>query len=479
MKKNKLLKAIFITVIVLIIASWIIPTGVFNSGTFNSSGYEPYGVFDILLAPFQFFNWNFIQTQLLTDGTSVLATGYAGFILVILTTGILYAVLNRTGAYGKLIEDIAEKVEKHRKGFLIGTSLFFLIFSSFVGLKLLAFLLIPFFITILRKLDFSKISIFVSTFLSTLLGSMVSLTGTETIGVSQAFYEITLGENLVLRILLLALVATIMVIYLTYAKEPEIEEEEEEDEYIVNHKKSYIPLVGLSIFTFVILLVGSYNWYYVFNNVAVTEAYENLMATAIGTYPVASNILGMMEPFGYWTGFTISAFLMLLSLLIAFVYAFSWDDMIESVKEGLSRYAKVAIYVVLASISMVIISTSGHGLFMTIASFIQSHITKLAVPFTGLMSAILGFFIHDFFAITSIMHDVIVPLYEGSTLSLSVLAMQMGHGLVTLIAPSSFFLVAGLTYMKIPYQKWLSYIWKFFLILAILVFAILMIINLV
>ena len=36
------------------------------------------------------------------------------------------------------------------------------------------------------------------------------------------------------------------------------------------------------------------------------------------------------------------------------------------------------------------------------------------------------------------------------------------YGLVQFVTPISVFLLFGLSYMNIPYKKWLKYIWKFF-----------------
>ena len=37
---------------------------------------------------------------------------------------------------------------------------------------------------------------------------------------------------------------------------------------------------------------------------------------------------------------------------------------------------------------------------------------------------------------------------------------RFGLGLSLLVAPTSFILMSGLTYLEIPYTKWLKYVWK-------------------
>ena len=57
------------------------------------------------------------------------------------------------------------------------------------------------------------------------------------------------------------------------------------------------------------------------------------------------------------------------------------------------------------------------------------------------------------------------------------LNFQTLNGLVMLIGPTSLILIAGLTYLDIPYTTWLKYIWRFILMLFILIFGVLLIVS--
>ena len=94
------------------------------------------------------------------------------------------------------------------------------------------------------------------------------------------------------------------------------------------------------------------------------------------------------------------------------------------------------------------------------------------------MNVILGAFIGDYQAVSQIFSPVLISLFEEANLALAILTTQFTHGIMSLIAPTSFFLVAGLSYLKIPYQKWISYVWKLVLLLFLTLFMILLIINL-
>lgn len=481
MKKNKLLKAIMIVVAVLIVGSWIIPASLFSNDTFSSVGHVPFGILDIIQAPLYFFDWNIAKTQLSTDGTTVMLYSYISILIVIFITGIFYSVLNKTGAYGKLIQDITKKFEKKRKVFFIGTSIFFLLFSSVVGIEILAFLLIPLFATVLRKLKYSKISTFVATFGAVLLGNIVSISGSSITGVNNIMYDITIGNSLVLRGLLLLLFIVVFIMYTQFKKEPEIEEKEEV-EVIEVEEKSYAPLAIIGIIFFLILILCSYSWYYVFKNSSVFDAYESLMETTIvGGYPIAKSLFGMLEPFGYWSGFTVSTILVLMILMISFIYSISFEELVECSKEGIKKMSRVALYVVLSFIPMVMLTKIGGGttFLTTIVGFIYNHVTKLAVPFTALATSVYGIFLGDYFNVASVLNGVIASSFQEGAYSLAILTMQMMHGIICLVTPTSLFLVAGLSYFKIPYQKWLSYVWKLVLILLVSMLVFLLLMNLI
>ena len=102
MKKKNFLKAIAIVFLVYVVLTWIIPTGYFSSGEYVKDAITPVGLFDLVRYP------------LITLTSSVFVLSC----LVILLTGSLYAVLNKTGAYQKFVEGIAKKFKS--KGVVTG-----------------------------------------------------------------------------------------------------------------------------------------------------------------------------------------------------------------------------------------------------------------------------------------------------------------------------------------------------------------------
>ena len=56
---------------------------------------------------------------------------------------------------------------------------------------------------------------------------------------------------------------------------------------------------------------------------------------------------------------------------------------------------------------------------------------------------------------------------NSSTLASAALAMQMTTGLAMMVLPTSYILIAGLSYFEIDYSKWLKFIAKIFLVLIL------------
>ena len=84
-------------------------------------------------------------------------------------------------------------------------------------------------------------------------------------------------------------------------------------------------------------------------------------------------------------------------------------------------------------------------------------------------------FVNDYFAYLSV---VLEPMSSKITnMNLALIASQVGHGLASLITPFNFILITGLSYLKIPYTKWIKYILKVFILIVIILVILLIIFS--
>jgi len=477
MKKYSLLIAIGVVTLVFMLLSWIIPAGSFIEGVFSDSlGHRPMGLFSIVLAPLWFFNSG--TMHILPHESGIMTYNYANILLAFLTIGVLYKVLDKTGAYGNLIDDFTKFLKNRKTAFITFTTLFFVVFSSLTGLTLLLFLLMPFFVTVILKLKYTKITAFSATILAILVGRICAISAHDITGISNQIYGFTSSTDITIKITLLIILSALLLLFVHKTKS---EAKEKIEDPIIEGKiktdKSYTPIIILLSLFIVILAVMMFNWNYVFNMTFITDAYNNLINTTIGNYPIGTTIFGMIEPFGYWTGFTMSAMLIILSIIIGFIYSIKFDELVDSVKTGIVSMGRVCIYIILAFTVMTFLIYTGHTFIVTVANFIFENINSNAVPFAAVASGIVGVFTSDFTAISTQLLGVLGEFFDGESLSLAVLTTQVVSGTVAVIAPTSIFLVAGLAYLDIPYKDWLKHIWKLFLILLIISLVILLIIS--
>ena len=225
----------------------------------------------------------------------------------------------------------------------------------------------------------------------------------------------------------------------------------------------------------VILFVCMYNWYYIFDSTKITESYNNLKTFGIKNYNIMNNLFGMSEPFGYWTGFTMSGLLILSSLVIGFIYRIKLNDLIDGSKKAIRKLVPVIFYSVL-SLSIIIISLNSGDSFLY---SIINNILKIPNQIVSLLlSGILhNLFINDYFALLSSLSNPLANVFGYDKINLSLFITQVAHGLVSLITPFNIYLIAGLAYLNISYKSWIKYIWKILLLLTLICIIVLYIVS--
>ena len=112
MKKNGLFKIILITFLVVFLLTWIIPAGGYATGSFASSGIDPLGIFNLARTPL------------------IAITNLIQYSIYFIVLGAFYGVLNKTGVYSRIVNNIASKIKNSKLFLIIITSLFILISSK-------------------------------------------------------------------------------------------------------------------------------------------------------------------------------------------------------------------------------------------------------------------------------------------------------------------------------------------------------------
>lgn len=466
MKKRTLLKTIMIAIFAYAVLTWIIPAGYFQNGQYVETATKPVGLFDLIRYPI----------MAMSTPTFLLAAG------VVLLTGVLYTVLNKTGVYQKFVEGIAKKYKNSKELFVAITCLVFITLSSLTGLDLLLFVMVPFFATILMLLGYGRFTAMLSTVGAILAGNIASTYGFNVAGYA-AYLTDNINDAIWYRLGLFVLV--MIALLFTVLKPATAKEKVSADKIMLYEKtdsktkKSVTPMIIILSVCMVITLVGMFNWAEVFKINIFTEGYNNVKTFDLGiNYPLFGNLLGSMYSYGSWTYYELNMMLVITIMIVALVYKVKCDDVIDSIKKGVKKMLPIVFYMILANTIFLIlnVSTDGSTIFATIANAIFGLVKGFNGIIFGVVAFIGSFLFNDF---PYLLLGQLNPSFTGygSDLSLITVLTEGIHGLVQLIAPTGILLVIGLTYFDIPYFEWLKKAFKFILLAlaAIIIVATLMI----
>jgi uncharacterized ion transporter superfamily protein YfcC len=455
MKKLSLFKVLAIMFAAFVLMSWLIPASSYSNGSFVSAGLDPIGIFDLFRIPF------------------IVLTNYAPYILFFLTVGGLYGVINKTGVYDEAVMFFVKGFKKSETVILISTVLIFGLLSSFTGLNLVLFILVPFFMTILLKMNYSKLTAIMATVGSIIVGNFASLYGFNVSGFINYFFKLDVNDNIVIKLILFVASFALLILFLLQdVKKLKKEKNEELPLFEKNkeNKKSFIPLVIILDIAILFLLVAGFNWKYGLGVEIFETVYTDMMAYKIGEFAIFNFIIGSVNPIGWWNITDFIVFMVMLALLISWVYSIKIKDAFEAFVEGAKEMVVPALYASFAFILMAAFSlTSQGGIYNTIVDSILSIKDGFSYIGVILLPLVSALFQNDLTsivdvtsgAITTVVTDVkAYPIYG--------IAYQSLHSLMMLILPTSFMLVAALTYLKVSYIDWIKYVWKFLLGLFVL-----------
>lgn len=455
MKKNGILKVLGILLVIYVVLSWLIPTGYYSNSAFTTNTIDPVGLVDIIKYPI----------VALTSSVFVLTA------ICFIVIGGLYGVMKKTGLYSKLVDTICTKFKGNEELFVILSTFILALLSSLTALTIPLFALVPLVVGVLLVMGYNKITALLSTVGAILVGNMATTYGFNIAGYIRYFYNTEINDGILFKIILFALLVGGLILFilmlnknnkLTKPTKEELKEIPYYEEKKKNNGKTILPII-IMIIAFILILVGMYNWYYglgveVFNNIhaAVTGVkYNNL--------PILSYLIGDISAIGYWSNYEFAFILVIVTFIIGKIGKLKCSDIVESFLDGAKKMLPVAVFAIAANIIFLFMNSSstGYVFYSTICNFFFNLSDKLGVLSVGITSAIGGILYNDFPYMLNTISTQVAAVYDNLTL---VTFIQYSiHGLVQLVAPTSVLLVAGLTYLDIPYKEYLKNIWKYIL----------------
>ena len=450
---HRLAKSVLFFVLTTIIFTWIIPYGQFNGGDFYDYGISRVGIVDISISMYNALYYVMDK------------------VIFLFVLGGVYGVLSKISGYQRLVSAIANKLKKHAIVFSVIVSAFLFVLTSLFTQSFVVLAFVPFFVSILLKMNLDKLSAFIVTFGSVLIGFLGATYGTEGVNSFSVYLGTDLNTGLTYRFIIAAVTIVLYNFFicmrlkkvLSETKKNTKNSEIEDDPFKVetSNKKNAIPTAIILFLMMVIIILGYISWNDYFGITIFNEFHKWLTTLApVEDFTIMSYILGQRAAaFGEFDYvFMLCSAFIIMAIILAFLYRMKVDEFIQSFYDGVKKIFKpIALFVASYMVFGVIVSipftstisnwlfnlVEGFNPFTTSASAFISSVFSQDLGYTGYS---VGAFIN---AIYSNELDIVHAIYTSM------------YGLVGLFMPTSAILLIGLSLMKIDYKSWLKYIWLF------------------
>lgn len=187
-------------------------------------------------------------------------------------------------------------------------------------------------------------------------------------------------------------------------------------------------------------------------------------------YTIIYLIVGVM---GYgWYVMEIATLFLVMGIASGLAIGKTANEIAKLFIEGMSDILSAAVVVGLAG-GIVIILQEG-GIIDTILYGLSKSMTDLgkiaSVEIMYAIQTIVNVVIPSGSAKAAITMPIMAPFSDliGVCRQATVMAFQFGDGFTNMITPTSGVLIAALGVARVPYQKWLKWVWKFILLLIII-----------
>lgn len=462
-KKSKsydLFKWLGLFFFVAVVLSWIFKGGYFAGANFQSITEEA--------NPIGF-----------TDVYTIVTYGFQSVLpkaLFVLAVGAFYGVLSKTTSYRKLVSTIAKNIKGKEILFTVIVSLLFTVMGSMFTQSLVALVFVPFVVSIILNTKLDKMTAFVATIGSMLVGLMGATYGFE--GISEFSYYIGMygGKQLSLNVVYQALIAVVAFLLLNFfnvrhAKKVLNDKNKEEniDPFMVekNTKKvSLIPSITILVLIFILVVLGYIGWNSNFGISCFEDFHKWLTELSIGEFTVFGKIFGSSSmAFGAWDLTIMPILLFLFALLAMLLDRMTFDEFITNLGKGL-KVMLVPVLLLVGVQSMIYIANFSPTIPVIINAIIDGikNFNPYIASFVALIGSIFqpdlgfnsltlaGYYVANYAEYASLVQNIFVMVY----------------GLVGLCIPTSALLLIGLSYLNIDYKSWMKYIWIFILALIVI-----------
>lgn len=239
------------------------------------------------------------------------------------------------------------------------------------------------------------------------------------------------------------------------------------------------PFSLMFILFFVLLVLAYLPWVNGFGVNAFTDATKAVSEFELFGFPIFGKLLGTVNSFGNWTVVDMLLPMALIILFLALVYKVKVQDILDGALAGIKKALPLGLIVVLLYACLVIVTY--HPFQLVIYKTLLGVIDKFGVV-GALMSSLVAmlasiFNVDPSYAFQSVLIYLASVVTDNTVYPVIGVIFQAMYGFTMLFAPTSVILMVVLSYLDIPYTKWIKTIWK--LLLEVLVVLLIVFILLV
>lgn len=465
MKKHNGFKIVLISILVLLLLTWLLPAAVYQ-GSYVEQGRVQMGLFDLFSYP-------------------VATVAYFGYIAVfVLIVGGFYGVLSKTGVYRTLLDKIVGKFKGKEPWLLAIMMVLIAAVTSVCGANFALLAFFPLIISLVLLMGYNKLVAASVTVGSLMVGLMGTTFSGNTLDLLNQVLSLKIETELITKVIILV-IGLVLLIFNTlwYAKKIKGAVNEEKEDFIPakvrGKKKSVWPMIVVLDVVFLIIVLSFMPWSSAFGLDIFDKATEAVTGFEIGGFPIFGKILGTALPaFGSWSINEMMVTLLVATIVIGLIYRVKLDDFISSFFQGVKRALAPAGLMLLIYTCLVIVVY--HPFQLVIFDFLLGLTKNFNVVLTAIVAFVASIFNVDMaYTVQNVVPYVTSIVTDTSLYPLVAIMFQTLYGFAMLFAPTSAILMGALAYLKVPYTDWLKYIWKLLLQLLVVLFIIFTIIMLV
>lgn len=447
-------------IVIVAILTWIVPAGQYNyvnpkatklqpiPGTYHTVQSNPQSFKDVVLAPITGFY----------DAIDVI-------VFVIVIGGFLGTVM-KTGAIDAGIGRLVKKLEGKERWLIPLIMLLFTLGGVAFGMDEETLAFFPILIPVFIAAGYDAVTAVAVIKLGSGMATMASLTNPFAVSIACKFAGISMGEGIGLRVALLIVFVALGIFWtMKYAdmvkKDPTKSlvydlHEEHKKHFLGNRNENDIPeLTGrrkliLAVFglTFVVMVIG--------------------------IIPFSDLGIKVIPTLGWWFGELAGLFLVS-SIIIAIIAGYKEDKFLPIFVDGARDLLGVALIIGLAR-GITVVMNAGH-ISDTVLHLgevcLKGKSSAAFTVFTYLFYLPMSFFIPSTSGLATVTMPIMAPLadFSGVARHIVITAYQAANGVLSLFAPTCAVIMAGLAIARVPYDRWLKFIWKLLAIIFIITLA--------